>query len=77
MADIPKILVGNKSDGPSAIPINEAQKFADTFNMPVSTALWIHSKGTDVVFPNVVVWNVSQTGLRMWQCRFNFPYSGS
>lgn len=39
MADIPKILVGNKSDGPSAIPINEAQKFADTFNMPVSTTL--------------------------------------
>lgn len=39
MADIPKILVGNKCDGASAIPINEAQKFADTFNMPVSTAL--------------------------------------
>lgn len=38
MADIPKILVGNKCDGASQVPINEAQKFADTFNMPVSTA---------------------------------------
>lgn len=37
MPDIPKILVGNKCDGLTAVPINEAQKFADTFNMPVST----------------------------------------
>ncbi|VEN49423.1 unnamed protein product [Callosobruchus maculatus] len=33
--DIPRILVGNKCDGHSVVPTNEAQHFADQYAMPV------------------------------------------
>lgn len=36
MPDIPKILIGNKCDETIAVPTNEAQKFADLHDMPVS-----------------------------------------
>nr|CAH7735016.1 unnamed protein product [Callosobruchus chinensis] len=35
--DVPRILVGNKCDGHSFVPTNEAQHFADQYAMPVST----------------------------------------
>nr|CAI5835939.1 unnamed protein product [Callosobruchus analis] len=42
--DVPRILVGNKCDGPSLVPTNEAQHFADQYAMPVSTLTTLRCK---------------------------------